>query len=448
MSRDLTVDALVDSLASSEFELTPQIPVLDTDREHPNSRLAMWKNRGKTMGSNQEVRRRALLKHQKARRAEALEVARALVEGDVVEDEDDDDEIGKGSGSDESMMMEATDEASVVKKYRVRASYKKQLMLSEWMEVVPDDLDSSWLVVPVPVGKRTLVVAGYGKTCRFTRGGYNLGDFKSVLGLSCRETVLDCIFVPAQGTFYVLDVMVINGHPLYDCDTNTRFDWGKSQVMEVDGIGERTYSNGRRTNVYAFKPLEHYAADKETLRSLLSEEDNFCFARSGDSSMEGSSGFRPAPLDGILFYHRELNYMPGHTPLVSWLKGYMVPEMLGVGVGNTLMAQKPANYAGMQAEIKEFETKYAQKKEKIKAKESKTGDRDRGGNWRRSGGGEHSTRQNFHRGPGGGNKRMFNSDGNFNRMDCDRLDRGSSSSSSQNTVMEMRVDRQAAPTAN
>ena len=83
--------------------------------------------------------------------------------------------------------------------------------------------------------------------------------------------------------------------------------------------------------------------------------------------MEGSSGFRPAPLDGILFYHRELNYMPGHTPLVSWLKGYMVPEMLGVGVGNTLMAQKPANYAGMQAEIKEFETKYAQKKEKIKA---------------------------------------------------------------------------------
>ena len=57
------------------------------------------------------------------------------MEGDVVEDEDDDDEIGKGSGSDESMMMEATDEASVVKKYRVRASYKKQLMLSEWMEV-------------------------------------------------------------------------------------------------------------------------------------------------------------------------------------------------------------------------------------------------------------------------------------------------------------------------
>ena len=64
-----------------------------------------------------------------------------------------------------------------------------------------------------------------------------------------------------------------------------------------------------------------------------------------------------------------------------------------------------------------------------KAKESKTGDRDRGGNWRRSGGGEHSTRQNFHRGPGGGNKRMFNSDGNFNRMDCDHLDRGSSSRS-------------------
>ena len=26
--------------------------------------------------------------------------------------------------------------------------------------------------------------------------------------------------------------------------------------------------------------------------------------------------------------------MPGKTPLVGWIKGYMVPELLGIEVGN------------------------------------------------------------------------------------------------------------------
>jgi len=362
MSRD-PLDALVDSLASSDFEVTRTM-CADTDREHPNSRLAMYKNRGRNMLSNQDMRRRALLEHQKKRRAATLDVARALVDGDVEESDEEE--------------MEATDEASIVRKYRVRASYKKQLMLSEWMEQVPNDLDTEWLIVPVPEGKRTLVVAGGGRTRRFTRGGYDLGDFKCVLGYKYKETILDCIFVPAQGTFYVLDVMTINGHPLYECDTVTRFEWGKQQVLEVDGIGERRYG-GRRQNNYAFRPLQHYPADSTSIANILSDENQFCFTK----DME-----RRAHLDGILFYHKRLNYMPGHTPLVSWLKGYMVPEMLNIPVSDGLMAQKPVNYRGMQGEIEQFEKEYAQKKEKIKAKEE-------------------NRRQN---------KKRFSSDGNFNRL--------------------------------
>jgi len=369
MSRD-PLDALVDSLASSDFEVSRTM-VADTDREHPNSRLAMYKNRGRNMLSNQDMRRRALLEHQKKRRAATLDVARALVDGDV--EESDDDEAG--GASDEA--MEATDEATIVRKYRVRASYKKQLMLSEWMEQVPNDLDTEWLIVPVPEGKRTLVVAGGGRSRRFTRGGYDLGDFKSLLGYKYKETILDCIFVPAQGTFYVLDVMTINGHPLYECDTVTRFDWGKQQVLEVEGIQDRRFG-GRRANNYAFRPLRHYPADAMSIATILSDENQFCFSREE----------RPAALDGILFYHKQLNYMPGHTPLVSWLKGYMVPEMLNIPVGEGLMARKPANYLGMQGEIEQFEKEYAQKKEKIKAKEE-------------------NRRQ----------KKRFSSDGNFNRVD-------------------------------
>ena len=85
--------------------------------------------------------------------------------------------------------------------------------------------------------------------------------------------------------------------------------------------------------------------------------------------------------------------MPGHTPLVSWLKGYMVPEMLNIPVGDGLMAQKPANYGGMQAEVAEFEKAYAQKKEKIKAKEDRRWEERR---WQQ--------------------KKRFSNDGNFNRV--------------------------------
>ena len=54
-------------------------------------------------------------------------------------------------------------------------------MLSEWMEEVPDDLESNWLVKMVPVGKRMLVVAGNGSTASYYRNGYVAGRFPSAL---------------------------------------------------------------------------------------------------------------------------------------------------------------------------------------------------------------------------------------------------------------------------
>ena len=70
--------------------------------------------------------------------------------------------------------------------------------------------------------------------------------------------------------------------------------------------------------------------------------------------------------DGLLFYHKLLSYMPGHTPLVGWLKGYMVPEMLGIPVSGHINAQKPISYTNMKDHITAFETDYLQKKQKWK----------------------------------------------------------------------------------
>ena len=53
--------------------------------------------------------------------------------------------------------------------------------------------------------------------------------------------------------------------------------------------------------------------------------------------------------------------MPGRTPLVGWLKGYMVPELLEIQVDDKLMEQRPEIYGGMKHFLKttyEWRSKY------------------------------------------------------------------------------------------
>lgn len=52
-------------------------------------------------------------------------------------------------------------------------------------------------------------------------------------------------------------------------------------------------------------------------------------------------------VDGLLFYHRETHYTPGSTPLVGWLRPYMVPDILGIEVAHCALTAKP-DYASHQ----------------------------------------------------------------------------------------------------
>ena len=118
-------------------------------------------------------------------------------------------------------------------------------------------------------------------------------------------------------------------------------------------LQEETPQCMRRDNVnpYIFKPLPTYATDRGNLEKVFMDPE---FPKL-DSN-----------LDGILFYHNMLNYMPGHTPLVGWLKGYMIPEMLGIAVSSNIESQKPPTYGNMKEHISEFEAQYFQKKEERK----------------------------------------------------------------------------------
>lgn len=82
----------------------------------------------------------------------------------------------------------------------------------------------------------------------------------------------------------------------------------------------------------------------------------------------------PSQVDGLLFYHKQTHYSPGSTPLVGWLRPYMVSDVLGVAVPAGPLTTKP-EYAGHQLQ-QIIEHKKNQKegtKEKLTHKASESG---------------------------------------------------------------------------
>lgn len=49
--------------------------------------------------------------------------------------------------------------------FDVKVCLPPQIMLSEWLVDVPSDLDTDWMMVVCPVGKRSLIVSSKVKTC-------------------------------------------------------------------------------------------------------------------------------------------------------------------------------------------------------------------------------------------------------------------------------------------
>lgn len=94
-------------------------------------------------------------------RDEAVDARRGLL--DDVFNSDNEEEM---EAEEESQDMEVD---PIKKKFhRVHKQYAHLLMLSEWMLEVPQDFAEKWIMVPCPVGKRSLVVAYKVFTARVT----------------------------------------------------------------------------------------------------------------------------------------------------------------------------------------------------------------------------------------------------------------------------------------
>ena len=246
---------------------------------------------------------------------------------------------------------------------RLRHCYRDQLMLSEWLVDVSVDFQDKWLLVKVPEGKRCLVVTGNGRTASYLKSGWKLRSHPSLLpggnyvdAKDEKICLLDCVFSQQNGTYYVIDVMMLNDTPFYECDTEFRFGYAKAKIFEDadEGVGEKS-----KYNPCPFVPLPHFGCSKDQLEKGLAAE-----------------AFPPElKLDGLLFYHGDAHYLPGQTPLVGWLKGWMTEEVLGVRSPEA----KPDGYTTQSGFIEEFNVERAkiaeERKEqrRVKAENKKTG---------------------------------------------------------------------------
>ncbi|CAH2273369.1 snurportin-1 isoform X1 [Pelobates cultripes] len=308
---DLT-DALAGSFSVSSYLNNPDAP-------HP--RLSQYK--GKYSSLEQSERRRKLLELQKAKRLDYLNHARRLAEGDW---SSKDEKQGDQEGPKEDAEDEGDDEMDVDPGKKLPRHYANQIMLSEWLIEIPPDLAELWLLVVCPVGKRSLIVASRGSTAAYTKSGYCVNRFPSLLPGGNRHnsstgkdyTILDCIFNEETRTYYVLDVMCWRGHPVYDCQTDFRFYWLQSKLQEHEDLCEIS-----KRNPFKFVGLDNFPCSLESVHNVLMQEF-------------------PYKVDGLLFYHKHTHYTPGSTPLVGWLRPYMAPEILGFPTPPGPLAEKPS----------------------------------------------------------------------------------------------------------
>ncbi|KAK6616969.1 hypothetical protein RUM44_005326 [Polyplax serrata] len=306
--------------------------------------------------NDQEVRRSKLLENQKRSRGNALNNFRGVsdVFAELESDHEREEEMQELYLPEEHVMEWTETKAKIPR-------LKDMFMLSEWMIKLPDNIEDKWLFVLCPVGKRCLVRSTRGYTTVFGRKGQQLAKFQSSLPngsqidynrmtySNSEVTLLDCIWNSHVKSYFVLDVLSWKGQFYMDTETSFRAFWIKSKLQEMPWLSARSDQNP-----FPFNHLDHYQCNLDTLSLTLQQYPHFTLDT--------------PKIDGILFYHSEAYYTPGHTPLVVWLKPFMIPEVFRIEVSDRYMVTRPATYVNMITYIGEYESKEKLKENKNKRK--------------------------------------------------------------------------------
>lgn len=270
----------------------------------PKNRIDIFKS--SSAKTSQQKRREELIKKQKENRDKAIQELRNRLKNknNVM------DEIVAESNEEKENDQMDIDMTKLDKKesYLIR-KYRDILMMPELLDEIPEDFAKSWSAIPYPSGLRCIIIAANGKTDARSESGVKVtesfnsllpgGSYRSTLA---KRTILDCIFVESESTFYVLDLIMWKGFDFIDCECECRFFMRNSRLEEIDYI-----NTIRKGNDYIFKPLKYYKCNKEGL--MNAKEEN------------------PA-LEGILFYHNEAIYVSERNPLMCGISKENIDSLI------------------------------------------------------------------------------------------------------------------------
>ncbi|KAI3420110.1 hypothetical protein GPALN_003435 [Globodera pallida] len=195
--------------------------------------------------------------------------------------------------------------ASRINVSRDRDSCTNILMYSEWLVDVPDTLATKWTMVPLPKGRRALVVANKGKTRVLFENGAALFEGHST-------------------KLYILDLLM----------------WDKKLYTQMDFVTRRSFLQKHFKEMKAnlavvpTDPTKSFGIAFTLLALQTSEKFVLLPSCVGSTTQIGQFMHNKLPyqLEGLLFYYNSAFYIPGQTPLVGWTKPGMLPEIIGVPV--------------------------------------------------------------------------------------------------------------------
>ncbi|KAF2068143.1 hypothetical protein CYY_010531 [Polysphondylium violaceum] len=183
------------------------------------------------------------------------------------------------------------------------------------MVYIPSNFQDEWECVLVPNGIRCLVITNHNKTIVRSSDGQIFNTFQSMLPFgsetsreggttpSNQHCILDCVYDSDKQNYYVLDILSWKGYMLMDCDTEFRFFWKKTKLME-------TIEATKRSNQNPFPFLLPISCS-----TTIEDFEEILYNLNEDLSSKQCQ-YQP---EFLLFYHKESHYEFGSTPLFTSL---------------------------------------------------------------------------------------------------------------------------------
>jgi snurportin-1 len=158
------------------------------------------------------------------------------------------------------------------------------------------------------------------------------------------STVLDCVYVEANRSVFILDVISYDGREVSGCDTAFRFFWIKCK-FEEDNL---QFEKSTQLSIHLIETYD--CSDSYSIRNVVEKCPIFNLG---------------VKLDGYLFYHKEASYTPGESPLVLWLFPFMFEELFDdFKVHPFYHSERPKDYTNYLKYIDDFNEKALNRKRK------------------------------------------------------------------------------------